>query len=313
MIQKWKSHDKKTKNRSREKQVSRSRKNATKKDFIFAFLDHFVFVFCDCLQLISFCQVFISFPSFFGRKCCKTQEIMKKSKKMIRNKKKEKEIIKKWKRNDWKNEKAKPRRARWAKIQEMQKKPWVFSFFNIMFLRIFLYQHLLKFCLRCSVITRMPSDFAKCSWHFPHFFGRKSCKTQDVHDRLPQPRFPCGRPSRGATRSCRQHLPKSCLDTPVKTTKTQDLSFHFFFSISFHLTSVLFIAFYSLIHSFLPSFLPSFFHTCHGCACQASLSAGVRSSVNAVPQRHFGPPDVLMFFYFIFLCFKKKCTFVFLT
>ena len=89
-----------------------------------------------------------------------------------------------------------------------------------------------------------------------------------------------------------------------KTIKTQDLSFHFFFYfISSHFSSFHCVLF---IDSFLPSFLPSFIHTCHGCACQASLSSGVRSSVNAVPQRHFGPPDVLMFFYFVLFCVSKK-------
>ena len=154
--------------------------------------------------------------------------------------------------------------------------------------------------------------FCQVFMTFSSFFGRKSCKTQDVHDQLPQPRFPCGRPSRGATRSCRQHLPKSCLDTPVKNNKNPRfvISFLLFYFISSHFSSFHCVLF---IDSFLPSFIHSFIHTFHGCACQASLSAGVRSSVNAVPQRHFGPPDVLMIFYFIFLCFKKKCTFVFLT
>ena len=32
-------------------------------------------LFCDCLKVIRFRQVFMTFSSFFGRKCCKTQEI----------------------------------------------------------------------------------------------------------------------------------------------------------------------------------------------------------------------------------------------
>ena len=56
----------------------------------------------------------------------------------------------------------------------------------------------------------------------------------------------------------------------------------------------------SFIHPFIPSFIHAFIHsfnhTFHGCACQDSLSAGLRSSVKAFPQRHFGPPDVFMFF-----------------
>ena len=150
---------------------------------------------------------------------------------------------------------------------------------------------------------------------FSSFFGRKCCKTQDVHDPLPEPRFPCGRPSRGATRSCRQHRPKSSLHTPVKNNKNTRfvISFHFvFYFISFHLISfhcVLFIEsfIHPVIHSFhsipfhfisfhfIPfhfisfHFIHSFNHAFHGCAFQASLSAGLRSSVKAFPQRHFGP------------------------
>ena len=108
-----------------------------------------------------------------------------------------------------------------------------------------------------------------------------------------------------------------------KTTKTRDWSFHFisfFYFISFHLISfhcVLFIEsfIHPVIHSFIHSipfhfisfhfisfhfisshfipfhFIPfhSFNHAFHGCAFQASLSAGLRSSVKAFPQRHFGP------------------------
>ena len=167
------------------------------------------------------------------------------------------------------------------------------------------------FCDYSNVIR-----FCQVFMTFSSFFGRKMLQnTQTSMLHCLRPGFPVADTSRGATRPCRQHLPNLLWILVSKTIKPKIKICHFIsFIISFHLTSVLFIAFYSLIHSFLPSFLPSFLHsfihsfihTCHGCACQASLSSGVRSSVNAVPQRHFGPPDVLMFFYFVLFCVSKK-------
>ena len=97
---------------------------------------------------------------------------------------------------------------------------------------------------------------------FSSFFGRKCCKTQDIHDPLPQPRFPCGRASNGATRSCRQHPRKSSPDTPVKNNKNTRFVISFQFAFLFHFISFQFFSLrYSLIHSFIPSFTHSFIHS----------------------------------------------------
>ena len=91
------------------------------------------------------------------------------------------------------------------------------------------------FCDYSNVIR-----FCQVFMTFSSFFGRKCCKTQDVHDPLPAPRFPCGRPSRGATRSCRQHLPKSSLDTPVKNNQNPRFVISFLFL--FHFISLQFFS-----------------------------------------------------------------------
>ena len=42
--------------------------------FLFFFFNILCSLFCDCLKVIRFRQVFMTFSSFVGRKCCKTQE-----------------------------------------------------------------------------------------------------------------------------------------------------------------------------------------------------------------------------------------------
>ena len=77
---------KKRKIGAKKSQVSRNPRNAKNLEF-FHFLISFFWrffqsffnilssLFCDCLKVIRFRQVFITCSSFFGRKCCKTQEI----------------------------------------------------------------------------------------------------------------------------------------------------------------------------------------------------------------------------------------------
>ena len=74
------------KNRSQEKPGERKSKTCKKpwifhfwKSFFAFFFEQSFFnilfsLFCDCLKVIRFRQVFMTFSLFFGRKCCKTQE-----------------------------------------------------------------------------------------------------------------------------------------------------------------------------------------------------------------------------------------------
>ena len=218
-----------------------------------------------------------------------------------------------------KNKKLKKRKSEAKKSQVSQnprngKKPWVFFIFWYHVFALFFLISFVKllsslFCDYSNVIR-----FCQVFMTFSSFFGRKCCKTQDVHDPLPAPRFPCGRPSRGATRSCRQHLPKSSLDTPVKNNQNPRfvISFLFLFHfISLQFFSLRFIHWF--IHSFLPSFIQSFIHSfihsiIHVMGVPArllwALGCGVPSTLSR--KGTLARPMSSCFFTLYFFVFQKK-------
>ena len=104
----------------------------------------------------------------------------------------------------------------------------------------------------------MSSDFAKCSWHFPHFLVENAAKHKTSMIHCLSPGFPVADQAEAPPDLAASIFPNLLwilLSKTIKIKICHFISFLFHF-ISLQFCSLRFIHWF--IHSFLPSFIPSF-------------------------------------------------------
>ena len=107
----------------------------------------------------------------------------------------------------------------------------------------------------------MSSDFAKCSWHFPHFLVENAAKHKTSMIHCLSPGFPVADQAEAPPDLAASIFPNLLwilLSKTIKIKICHFISFLFHF-ISLQFCSLRFIHWF--IHSFLPSFIPSFLHS----------------------------------------------------